>query len=68
MCICVTCRGVDLASVSIILNLFLRVVFSVFHFIYMLAMMYLKAGVTYSFFPPEKLVYTQFPPGKMSIY
>ena len=38
MCICVTCRGIDLASVSMILNLYLRVIVSVSHFIYTLAM------------------------------
>ena len=27
-----------------------------------------KIGVTYSFFLPEKWVYTSFPPGKISIY
>ena len=27
-----------------------------------------SAGVTYSFFPPEKWVYTSFSPGKISIY
>jgi hypothetical protein len=27
-----------------------------------------KAGVTYSFFPPEKWVYISFSPGKISIY
>ena len=26
------------------------------------------SGVTYSFFPPEKWVYTSFPPGKISTY